>query len=301
MEQWLPRRPLILAPIIPLIWTVSWLGIATALRELGYQQPDPRQWQDSVLLVSAFVVIANIYNLILIYQRAEQHNRTSVYLRRSFLLAIILIISIVLAWGQPKTILIPNQLTSWVVLYILLNLGQALLGIYFINQEDNRTTNNKLASIILPVGILTATGIFLPLVLTNRGNCFFAVGGGALLIALGYVQWLNVPGLFCSVAATRSGFYQFLLGLDIMTTMTTIVFGLDTVIMMTLGGRPDLISYCFAISLIGVGISDTFIAAMQRYHNDYRYGHARGYEIWYLIGGIILTVAFLLLNCWLVA
>lgn len=116
MEQWLPRRPLILLPVIPLVWTVSWLCLVSARFLMGIQYPQPAQFQDSVLMISALILLANIYNLILIYQRIDIYRKIPTYAPRAMLLAIILIISIVLAWGQPQAVLIPNHLTVWVVI-----------------------------------------------------------------------------------------------------------------------------------------------------------------------------------------
>lgn len=299
MEQWLPRRPLILTPIIPLAWTTSWLGIVTALRSLGFGSPSPSQLRDSVLLVSAFIVVANIYNLILIYQHAERREKTTTYQQCSILLAIILIVSMVLAWGQPKQVLMPTQINWWVAAFILLNSGQAILGTYFVQRVNPVQTRTRKASLVLPVIILTVAGYILPLALAIRGSWLVALLGIAFLIALINGQWVNFTGLLSPVAATKSGIYQSLLGMNITTTVTTVFFGLDTFVMAALGERPDLISYCFALSLLGVGLSGILIAAMQRYQNDYRYGHAPGREMWYLIGGIILTVAVLLGTCWL--
>lgn len=76
MEQWLPRQPLILTPTIPLMWTVGWLCTMSAYIIVGGQPPSPNQLQDSVLLVSAVILVMNIYNLILIYQRAEKVSKS---------------------------------------------------------------------------------------------------------------------------------------------------------------------------------------------------------------------------------
>ena len=79
MEQWLPRQPLILTPTIPLMWTVGWLCTMSAYIILGGEPPSPNQLQDSALLVSAVILVMNMYNLILIYQRAEKYRNLSPY------------------------------------------------------------------------------------------------------------------------------------------------------------------------------------------------------------------------------
>lgn len=147
MEQWLPRQPLILTPTIPLMWTVGWLCTMSAYIIVGGQPPSPNQLQDSVLLVSAVILVMNIYNLILIYQRAEKYRNLSPYAPRALLLAIVLIISIVLAWGQPKVVLIPSYLNIWVMIFIVLNCLQALLGQFLLSWNDRNHAEDLLQCI----------------------------------------------------------------------------------------------------------------------------------------------------------
>lgn len=298
MEQWLPRRPLILAPLIPLIWTVSWLGTMTIRHAFGFAYPNPNQLQDSVLIVSAVVLIANIYNLILIYQQTEKYRNAPRYSQNALLLAIILIISIVLAWGQPKKILIPNRLTSGVVTYIILNCGLALLANYFVRMS-RPPTRQKRASLLLPVAQLAITAFISPLVFITSAGWGSGLLGGILLVAFGFAQWNNMAGLFNPAPATKSGIYQILLGINLTTVLTTIFCGFDTFVMTVLKGKIELVAACFIQSIILASVTGVIIAAMQRYKNDYRYGHAVGNEIKYLITGILLTVTFLLLTSWL--
>lgn len=112
-----------------------------------WSTPSPNQLQDSVLLVSAVILVMNIYNLILIYQRAEKYRNLSPYAPRALLLAIVLIISIVLAWGQPKVVLIPSYLNIWVMIFIVLNCLQALLGQFLLSWNDRNHAEDLLQCI----------------------------------------------------------------------------------------------------------------------------------------------------------
>lgn len=297
MERWLPRRPLILAPLIPLIWTVSWLGGVTIRHAFGFDYPNPGQLQDSVLIILALVVLSNIYNLALIYQQTEKYQNVPQYSRRAFLLAIILIISIILAWGQPKRILIPNRLTIGVIAYIILNCGQAMLTTYFV-QLSRPVTRRKRASLLLPVGELALAGFLTPFIFNHDRSWQIAVLGCGLLVIFTIMQWNNIAGVFSLVPAVNSGFYQMMIGVNLTTILSTIFFGLDTFVIMIINDKLSLIAACFAQSLILVGVTGLVIAAMQRYDNDYRYGHAAGNEITYLLAGILFAVGILLLSCW---
>ena len=53
MKQWLPSQPLILTPIIPLMWTTGWACMASAYTVLEIQPPYSAQLQESILLISS--------------------------------------------------------------------------------------------------------------------------------------------------------------------------------------------------------------------------------------------------------
>lgn len=301
MEQWLPRQPLIITPLVPLVWTVSWLCIVTARFMCGVQYPQPARLQDSVLLVSAVVLLANIYNLILICQRIDEYQKEKIYSQNALLLAIILIISIVLAWGQPKIVLIPNHLNIWVVIFVVLNTMQALLGQYFVGLTRPRTRRRQ-SSLLLPVILFTLSGLVIV-------PCYFpdsqfhqvaVICGGLLLVAFAWSYWRNLPGLFSRVLARNSIIYQLMVGVNLITAVFVVILGINFLVLNWDSTSLPLLSYCFILSLISNGITGILISAMQRYNNDYRYGHTHGHYNRYIFCGMIIMVAFLILNSWLI-
>lgn len=297
MEQWLPRQPLILTPTIPLMWTVGWLCTMSAYIILGGQPPSPNQLQDSVLLVSAVILVMNIYNLILIYQRVEKYRNLSTYAPRALLLALILIISIVLAWGQPKVVLIPNYLNIWVMIFIVLNCLQALLGQFFALLERSQS-RQKFASIYWPIVILCSAGVMTPpnLELHNGWTLPFIIGDCILLIFFIARSWQEIPRILVMVPANNSIIYELLIGINLATIISTVVSGVLFIVFNFNNTEISIVSACFALSPTINGISGLIIGAMQRYNNDYRYGHVKGHPQRYIYCGILLVIIFLILG-----
>lgn len=297
MEQWLPRQPLILTPTIPLIWTVGWLCAISAYMILGGKPPSPNQLQDSVLLVSAVILVMNIYNLILIYQRTEKYRNLSTYAPRALLLAIILIISIVLGWGQPKVVLIPSYLNIWVMIFIVLNFLQALLGQFFALLERPRS-RRKLASMYWPIVVLCTTGIVISpsLELHNSWTLPFIIGDCILLIFFIARSWQEAPRILIKVHATNSVIYELLVGINLATMISTVVSGVLFIIFNFSNIEISIVAACFTLSPMINGISGLIIGAMQRYNNDYRYGHVKGHPQRYIYCGIFLVIVFLILG-----
>ena len=297
MEQWLPRQPLILTPTIPLIWTVGWLCAISAYMILGGKPPSPDQLQDSVLLVSAVILVMNIYNLILVYQRTEKYRNLSTYAPRALLLAIILIISIVLGWGQPKVVLIPSYLNIWVMIFIILNFLQALLGQFFALLERPRS-RRKLASMYWPIVVLCTTGIVISpsLELHNSWTLPFIIGDCILLIFFIARSWQEAPRILIKVHATNSVIYELLVGINLATMISTVVSGVLFIIFNFSNIEISIVAACFTLSPMINGISGLIIGAMQRYNNDYRYGHVKGHPQRYIYCGIFLVIVFLILG-----
>lgn len=78
--------------------------------------------QESVLLLSAVVILANIYNLVILYQRPTVNQLRDNWAILAY--ALVLSCSTVLAWGQPRAILLPDKLAGWQSVFLLLNCGQ---------------------------------------------------------------------------------------------------------------------------------------------------------------------------------
>lgn len=297
MEQWLPRQPLILTPTIPLMWTVGWLCTMSAYIILGGEPPSPNQLQDSVLLVSAVILVMNMYNLILIYQRAEKYRNLSPYAPRALLLAIVLIISIVLAWGQPKVVLVPNHLNAWVAIFIILNFIQALLGEFFALHERPKT-RRKLSSMYWPAIVLCGTGILIPLCLELRKNGYLPVfvSGGIFLACFTEGSWQEISRIQTKVPANNSIIYELLVGINLTTIFLTVLSGVLFIVFSFTNKKTNIILACLALSPGLNGISGLIVGAMQRYNNDYRYGHVNGHPQRYMYCGSLLVIILLVLG-----
>lgn len=297
MEQWLLRQPLILTPTIPLMWTVGWLCTMSAYIILGGQPPSPNQLQDSVLLISAVILVMNIYNLILVYQRTEKYRNLSTYAPRALLLAIILIISIVLAWGQPKVVLIPSYLNIWVMIFIVLNFLQALLGQFFALLERSRS-RRRLASMYWPIVVLYTAGIVISpsLEVHNGWTLPFIIGDCILLLFFIARSWQEIPRILIKVHANNSIIYELLVGINLATIISTVVSGVLFIIFNFSNTEISIVAAYFALSPVINGISGLIIGAMQRYNNDYRYGHVKGHPQRYIYCGIFLVIVFLILG-----
>ncbi len=297
MEQWLPRQPLILTPTIPLMWTVGWLCTMSAYVILGGQPPSPNQLQDSVLLVSAVILVMNIYNLILIYQRVEKYRNLSTYAPRALLLAIILIISIVLAWGQPKVVLIPSYLNIWVMIFIVLNCLQALLGQFFALLERPQS-RRRFASMYWPIVVLCTAGIVTPpsLELHNGWTLPFIISDCILLSFFIVRSWQEIPRILIKVQANNSIIYEMLVGINLATIISTVVSGVLFIVFDFNNTEISIVAACFALSPTINGISGLIIGAMQRYNNDYRYGHVKGHPQRYIYCGIFWMIILLMLG-----
>lgn len=297
MEQWLLRQPLILTPTIPLMWTVGWLCTMSAYIILGGQPPSPNQLQDSVLLISAVILVMNIYNLILVYQRTEKYRNLSTYAPRALLLAIILIISIVLAWGQPKVVLIPSYLNIWIMIFIVLNFLQALLGQFFALLERSRS-RRRLASMYWPIVVLYTAGIVISpsLEVHNGWTLPFIIGDCILLLFFIARSWQEIPRILIKVHANNSIIYELLVGINLATIISTVVSGVLFIIFNFSNTEISIVAAYFALSPVINGISGLIIGAMQRYNNDYRYGHVKGHPQRYIYCGIFLVIVFLILG-----
>ncbi|UUW68322.1 hypothetical protein NUJ10_10010 [Limosilactobacillus reuteri] len=297
MEQWLSRQPLILTPTIPLMWTVGWLCTMSAYIILGGEPPSPNQLQDSVLLVSAVILVMNIYNLILIYQRAEKYRNLSPYAPRALLLAIILIISIVLAWGQPKVVLIPSHLNIWVMIFIVLNCLQALLGQFFALLERPQS-RRRFASMYWPIVVLCVAGIVTPpsLELHNGWTFPFIISDCILLSFFIVRSWQEIPRILIKVQANNSIIYEMLVGINLATIISTVVSGVLFIVFDFNNTEISIVAACFALSPTINGISGLIIGAMQRYNNDYRYGHVKGHPQRYIYCGIFWMIILLMLG-----
>ena len=302
MKQWLPSQPLILTPIIPLMWTTGWACMASAYTVLEIQPPYSAQLQESILLISSVILVANIYNLILISQRIERYRDYPTYGPRTLLLAIVLIISIVMAWGQPKAILVPNRLTFFVVAFIILNFLQALLGEFF-TLFARPVTRRKPASMYLPTVTLCLSGLIIPACVNVHDSWQLPLMGCgcSLLIYFTWETWQNLPGILSKGSVNNSIMYELLVGINLASAILAIISGVLFFVFSMVERRFIFSLYCFVISLPINGISGLLISALQRYNNDYRYGHVKGKPQRYIYCGMLIMVIFIIAVFYLVA
>lgn len=210
------------------------------------------------------------------------------------LLAIVLIISIVLAWGQPKVVLIPSYLNIWVMIFIVLNFLQALLGQFFALLERPQS-RRKFASMYWPIVVLCAAGIVIPpsLELHNGWTLPFIIGDCFLLIFFIARSWQEMPRILVKVPANNSIIYEMLVGINLVTIISTVMIGVLFIIFSFINNEISEVSASFALSPTINGISGLIIGAMQRYNNDYRYGHVKGHPQRYIYCGIFLVIIFI--------
>ena len=221
----------------------------------------------------------------------------SPYAPRALLLAIVLIISIVLAWGQPKVVLIPSHLNIWVMIFIVLNCLQALLGQFFALLERPQS-RRRFASMYWPIVVLCTAGIVTPpsLELHNGWTLPFIISDCILLSFFIVRSWQEIPRILIKVQANNSIIYEMLVGINLATIISTVVSGVLFIVFDFNNTEISIVVACFALSPTINGISGLIIGAMQRYNNDYRYGHVKGHPQRYIYCGIFWMIILLMLG-----
>lgn len=292
---------MLLTPQLPLMWTSSWLAIITAWRGLGKQVGGGIEVQESALMILAVILVANIYNLTILYRQPAINRQQAKYGVWVLAYALVLIFSTILAWGRPQDVALPSSLNIWTGLFVLLNVCQAALGIYFALQCRPQMVagDDTLLSLwLMPVYLVVLDFLLPPFLLLTGGLRYLTLaGGGIAVVALIFYQWRQLARIFASTAAVQSACYQGLIGADLAGSMLAFFFAFDTVVLRGAGGRLDLISYCLAVCLLVVALSTGLLAAMQRYHLKYQYGAARKHKMRFLYGGAVTLVLFLMVTC----
>lgn len=290
-----------LVPQLPLVWSVTWLSVMTVWQGLGRVPVKGTDVQESVLIILGVVLLANIYNLTFLCYRLDftgHHGRPILLV---IVDALVLISSTVLAWGQPRNVALPSQLNGWTSIFIILNGGQALLGVYFVTHYRRQQAVEDAARLspwVMPTYLLLV-GFLLPPFLSSGKKVALILGLVAIISWQAY-HWRNLARFFAAVPARQSGIYEMVLGVELAGTIMTLFFGFDTAVLRNSGGRLDLISYCLVICLLAAGVASGILAAMQRYHWRYEYGAARRHPLRFLYGGALLLSLCLILACLLV-
>lgn len=292
------RPPLILTPLIPLAWVGGWMTVTSAWRASGRILAPTQDLQESILLLSVPVLVANIYNLLLIYNQPAAVKQRGHYQTLAVVNAVVMIATLVLAWGAPGQVLAPARLTVLGGGFLALASIQALLGNYF--AQVTRLTSPLFIPLPLGAGALIGASYLLALVTTNhgawqRGLIIIYLGALAiLLIAVGKM----IPRMWAPLVTRRSGTYQFLTGLVVTATLVAALAGTDSLATYWAGGRQTLLILCSAVSLVVATCGLVILAAMQRYKNDYRYGRAARHPYRYVLLGCLTFLLALLVLLW---
>lgn len=299
LEKQNTRRPLILAPQLPLAWTVSWLAIASVAHALGRPLATGDDVQESVLLLSAVVILANMYNLVILYQRPIVNQLRDNWAILAY--ALVLSCSTVLAWGQPRAILLPDKLAGWQSVFLLLNCGQAGLGIYLWQRWSWTTPagdRDRLSLWLMPAALLVTAIIFPPVLAPFGGAARLVVLANA--VALGvllYCQWRNRDRLLTPVPARLSAGYQMILGCQLAAGLFCLVLGVPLLVWRWNGEPTGAVGACVAVSILVAELTTGVLAALQRYRLQYQYGLARKHQLRYRCLGALLLAAVLVSCC----
>ena len=149
-----------------------------------------------------------------------------------------------------------------------------------------------------PIVVLCAAGIVTPpsLELHNGWTLPFIIGDCILLIFFIARSWQEMPRILVKVPANNSIIYELLVGINLATIISTVMSGVLFIIFSFINNEISEVSASFALSPTINGISGLTIGAMQRYNNDYRYGHVKGHPQRYIYCGIFLVIILLMLG-----
>lgn len=304
MKRLMEWRPLIIGPLLPLMWMSCWLTYVTIAKGMAIKFVEPAELQESLLLISGVVVVINVYNLVLIYHETTLIKTIYFYSILAILLALTIICSLVLAWSDPVRIMTPERLSGWVVIFALLTAIQGLLGNYFaLVTRQQAAIENPRSSLVLASACLTLTSLIAVPALTDGVVCRrgWVVLLLLFLIANTVLGIVNLNHLFKPLAVQQSVTYELLVGINLASFFISILTGLDTVTVRWISPHFDLLAVCMLTALTVYGISTAIIAGMQRYDNDYRYGHVNGRERLWVVVGAILFMALLLIECYVLS
>lgn len=304
MKRLMEWRPLIIGPLLPLMWMSCWLTYITIARGMAIRTVKPAELQESLLLISGVVVVINIYNLVLIYHETTLIKTIYFYSILAISFAVTIICSMVLAWSDPARILTPEHLSAWTVIFVLLTAIQGLMGNYFaLVTRQQVTIENPRSSLVLASTCLTLTSLIAVPALTDGVACRrgWVVLLLLFLIANTVLGIVNLNHLFKPLAVQQSVTYKLLVGINLSSFFISILTGLDTVTVRWISPHFALLAVCMLTALTVYGISTAVIAGMQRYDNDYRYGHVNGRERLWVVVGAILFMALLLIECYVLS
>lgn len=275
----------------------------TAWHGIGKTVVNSTEALESALLVLALVLVANIYNLVALYHQRLVGHQGKRYGLLVLAYACILIVSIVLLWGQPANLALPYHLDFWTGIFILLNGFQAKLGLSLAHYlGPSQPTQLPYLSLGMMSSVLLILGYLLPLFLLQNGRyrVLVLVAGLVGIAGLVVYQWCVFPRVLAAGLGRQGASYQVLAGASLASSFLALFFGFDTAVLRENGGRLDLISYCFVVCLLVTSISNGLLAVLQRYPLKHEFSLDRDHRQRYLYGGTILLVLFLVLTCYLI-
>jgi hypothetical protein len=288
-DNW-PRQPLILTPQLPLAWGAGYWCLARMLEGCGLPivAPDGDQ-MELVLMLGLCWVVAGFYNQLLIYRYVPGldagRNRNLAIVH-----ALVMICTIVLAWGKPAIVLFPRQLSPLVILLLVLAFALASLGNYFVDRV--RQVPDRLLLWLGP-STLAVMAVAIPLFFNGRAQWGWLL---ALVMVVGIqaAYFWQLPRIMVTVLAKRSVLYNMLVGAELAALFSGLLLGIISGYQRWMQDVLSRLSICWGCAGIFLGIGAMVIAACQRYHNDFRYGHAADHENWFVAGGALCWVGILL-------
>ena len=288
-DNW-PQQPLILTPQLPLAWGVSYWCLARMLQGCQLPVAVPRGDQvELALMLGLCWIVAGAYNQLLIYRyvpdRDAGRDRVPAIIN-----ALVLICTIVLAWGKPGTVMFPRHAVPLVVLMLILSFILASLGNYFVAR--GRQMPDRLPLWIGP-STLAVVAVAVPLFFNsqNRWGWLLATIMVALVQA---VYFWQLPRIAAVVVARRSALYNMLVGAELAALFSSLLLGVISYYQLWDEGVRSRLSICWGSAGVFLGIGAVVIAACQRYHNDFRYGHAAEHEDRFVAAGALCWVGLLL-------
>lgn len=292
-DKW-PRQPLIIMPNLPLAWIAGYWVVVTMLRGCGIAVARPTGDQVELALMLAVVwIVASAVNQLLIYQNVPIVGANR-YKELAMANALVLICTIVLAWGNPAVLLFPRQRSSLTALMLVLTLLVAGLGDYFV--AVTRPRGGRLP-LWLGTGALALSSLAAPLLFASdlaSDQWLGWVLAGVLVILIQAVAVWQLPHLLAPVPARRSGLYNLLVGFVLAALFASFLLGVTTFAQLWIWKVCSRLAICWGFSWLTIADGTLVIAACQRYRGDFRYGHAAGYENWFVAAGALCWVAVMI-------
>lgn len=287
-DNW-PRQPLILTAQLPLAWGAGYWCLAQMLAgcRIPVAAPDGDQVELALMLALCWM-LAGGYNQLLIYRYVPglENGRNRVLAIAN---ALALICTIVLAWGKPAVVLFPRRFSPLAILLLVLSLALASLGNYFVDRI--RRMPDRLPLWFGPI-TLAVMAVVVPLFFGSQ-NWWEWLLASVMIILIQAVAFQQLPRILAETPARRSALYDMLLGAELAALFSSVLLGVISYYQRGCGVLSRL-CICWGSAGVFLGVGAMVIAACQRYHNDFRYGHAADHENWFVAVGALCWVGILL-------